>query len=57
MIPDGYEYKYYSAQYNNRLFDYPQIIDNNNIIDNQISNHNISEEQLNTINTYQKLMF
>ena len=25
----GYEYKYFSAQYNNRLFEYPQTIDNN----------------------------
>ena len=28
-IPIGYEYKYYSGQYNNRLFEYPQTIDNN----------------------------
>ena len=28
-IQIGYEYKYYSGQYNNRLFDYPQTIDNN----------------------------
>ena len=25
----GWEYKYYSGQYNNRLFEYPQTIDNN----------------------------
>ena len=25
----GYEYKYFSAQYNNRLFDFPTTIDNN----------------------------
>ena len=25
----GYEYKYFSSQYNNRLFEYPQTIDNN----------------------------
>ncbi len=24
----GYEYKYFSSQYNNRLFEYPQTIDN-----------------------------
>ena len=28
-IQIGYEYKYYSAQYNNRLFEYPKTIDNN----------------------------
>jgi hypothetical protein len=25
----GYKYKYYSVQYNNRLYEYPQTIDNN----------------------------
>jgi hypothetical protein len=25
----GWEYKYYSTQYNNRLYEYPQTIDNN----------------------------
>ena len=29
LIILGYEYKYFSAQYNNRLFEYPQTIDNN----------------------------
>ena len=37
MIQDGYEYKYYSAQYNNRLFDYPQIIDNNKALNSTLS--------------------
>jgi len=37
----GYEYKYFSAQYNNRILEYPEIIDNNktlNIVLSQVEN-------------------
>lgn len=34
---ESYEYKYYSSQYNNRLFEYPQTIDNNKTL-NEVLN-------------------
>ena len=38
LIILGYEYKYFSAQYNNRLFEYPQTIDNNKTLNEILTN-------------------
>ena len=38
ILTNGQYYKYYSPQYNNRLFDYPKTIDNNNSLIVEINN-------------------
>ncbi len=38
LIRLGWEYKYYSAQYNNRLFEYPKTIDNNKTLNEILTN-------------------